>query len=209
MSLILSPEEIRVLGVLMEKDMATPEYYPLSLNALVTGCNQKSNRDPIVNFDEATVSAALDSLRAKQLIMLHTGSRVTKYAHRASELMNVNNRELAVLCVLMLRGAQTLNEIKTRTQSLYEFDDLESVEGVLRKLEERGMVAFIERQPGMREPRWTHVFLGRPLLPATSALDAAPAPSSSQPSLAERVARLEAEIAGLRAELAEFRRQFQ
>jgi uncharacterized protein YceH (UPF0502 family) len=209
MSLILSPEEIRVLGVLMEKDMATPEYYPLSLNALVTGCNQKSNRDPIVNFDEATVSAALDSLRAKQLIMLHTGSRVTKYAHRASELMNVNNRELAVLCVLMLRGAQTLNEIKTRTQSLYEFDDLESVEGVLRKLEERGMVAFIERQPGMREPRWTHVFLGRPLLPAMSAVDSAPAPASGQPSLAERVTRLEAEVAGLRAELAEFRRQFQ
>lgn len=209
MSLLLSPEEIRVLGVLMEKDMATPEYYPLSLNALVTGCNQKSNRDPVVNFDEATVSAALDSLRAKQLIMLHTGSRVTKYAHRASELMNVNNRELAVLCVLMLRGAQTLNEIKTRTQSLYEFDDLESVEGVLRKLEERAMVAFIERQPGMREPRWTHVFLGRPLLPAASAVDSAPAPPSGQPSLAERLARLEAEVAGLRAEFAEFRRQFQ
>jgi len=206
MSLVLTAEEIRVLGVLIEKDMATPEYYPLSLNALMTGCNQKSNRDPMVNYDEDTVHSVLDSLKSKQLIMVHSGARVTKYGHRVSELLNLNNRELAVVCVLLLRGAQTLNEIKTRTQSLHEFDDLPSVEAVLRRLEERGMAAFLERQAGMREPRWTHLFLGEPLPPAAQ-------PESSHHTghspLAERVSKLETELAELRAEFAEFRKQFQ
>jgi len=206
MSLVLTAEEIRVLGVLIEKDMATPEYYPLSLNALTNGCNQKSNRDPMVNYDEDTVQSVLDSLKSKQLIMVHSGARVTKYGHRASELLNINNRELAVICVLLLRGAQTLNEIKTRTQSLHEFDDLQSVEVVLRRLEERGMTAFIERQAGMREPRWTHLFAGEPLLPVAQP-EAVHQPAHSP--LAERVSKLEAELAELREEFAEFRKQFQ
>lgn len=206
MSLVLTAEEVRVLGVLIEKDMATPEYYPLSLNALTTGCNQKTNRDPMVNYDESAVQSVLESLKAKQLILVHSGSRVTKYGHRASEILNVNNRELAVICVLLLRGAQTLNEIRTRTQSLHEFDDLQSVEAVLRRLEDRGMAAFIERQAGMREPRWTHLFLGEPLAPVPHAESAAAPPHSP---LADRVARLEAELAELRQEFAEFRRQFQ
>ncbi|MCC6587255.1 MAG: YceH family protein [Bryobacterales bacterium] len=215
MSLVLSPEEIRVLGVLIEKDMATPEYYPLSLNALVTACNQKNNRDPIVSYDDTVVTETLESLRSKQLIVTQSGGRVTKYGHRASELLNLNNRELAVICVLLLRGAQTLNEIKTRTQSLYNFDDPDSVETVLRRLEERGMTTLLEKQIGMREPRWTHLMTGEPM-PASSG----PAVHDShQPSthasagahlpLSDRVARLEAELEALRAKFGEFRKQFQ
>lgn len=213
MNLVLTPEEIRVLGVLIEKDMATPEYYPMSLNALVTACNQKTNRDPIVDYDEDTVRDALDGLKNKQLIMVHSGGRVTKYAHRASEILNVANRELAVVGVLMLRGAQTLNEIKVRTESLHHFDDLESVEAVLRRLAERGMTLLLEKRPGMREPRWTHLIAGEPVMPSAVATaehpPAAAPPAPAVPGLADRVARLEAELEALRNEFAEFRRQFQ
>jgi uncharacterized protein YceH (UPF0502 family) len=208
--MVLTEEEIRVLGVLMEKDMATPEYYPLSLNALVTACNQKTNRDPIVSYDDDTVHAALDSMKAKQLIMVQSGGRVVKYSHRASELLNINNRELAVLAVLMLRGAQTLNEVKMRAEPLHHFDDMESVEAVLRRLAERGMALFIEKRPGMREPRWTHLMAGEPVMPVERAEGGAHASAGpAAPGLADRVARLEAEVEALRAEIAELRQLFQ
>lgn len=210
MKLELTGEEVRVLGVLIEKDMATPEYYPLSLNALVTACNQKNNRDPIVNYDDETVTEALAGLRAKQLIVSHTGGRVTKYGHRASETLDLNNRELAAMCVLLLRGAQTVNEIKVRTQSLYRFDDLDSVETVLRRLEQQGLAVLLEKQSGMRELRWTHLATGAPLPLAVSDTERhAHETAAAQAPLAERVTRLEAELAALRAELAEFRKQFQ
>lgn len=209
---VLSAEQMRVLGALIEKDMATPEYYPLSLNALVNACNQKNNRDPIVHYDDTLVSETLESLKPLQLITVLSGgsNRVPKFGHRASEKLDLDNRELAVVCVLLLRGAQTLNEIKTRTQSLHEFDDLESVELVLRKLSEREMAFLIEKGPGMREPRWTHLFGGEPAMPA---MQDAPVASSGLVArgepLAERVARLEAEVESLKTQFAEFRKQFE
>ena len=207
--MILTAEEIRVLGVLIEKDMATPEYYPMSLNALLNGCNQKTNRDPMTAYDEDTVAAAVDLLREKQLVGVRTGgsNRVPKYGHRVSELLDVNNREMAVLCVLMLRGAQTLNELKTRTESLYRFDDPESVELVLTKLAGRGMTVLLPKQPGAREPRWTHLLLGEPLAPSAAATAAAEAAIPGREGLTERVTRLEVEVETLKAQVAELLRQ--
>jgi len=208
---VLSPEEIRVLGALIEKDMATPEYYPLSLNALVNACNQKNNRDPIVHYDDSTVTAAIDSLKKRQLSTVLTGgsNRVPKFGHRASETLDLDNRELAVVCVLLLRGAQTLNEIKTRTDSLHRFDDVESVERVLRRLAERELAFFIDKGPGMREPRWTHLFGGAPALPQTPAERTSPPGAAHEDSLAARVARLEGEVESLKAQFAAFRKQFE
>lgn len=211
MSLILSPEEIRVLGVLIEKDMATPEYYPMSSNALMNGCNQKTNRDPMTSYPEHVINDTLDSLRSRQLVSTLTGgsNRVPKYSHRASEILNLSNREMAVVCVLMLRGAQTLNEIKTRTETLYKFDDLDSVELVLNKLAERGLTVLLPKPAGAREPRWTHLLLGEPVQPTVHAVaDATPAAPAGNP-LAERVAALEAEVASLKEQFDEFRKQFQ
>jgi uncharacterized protein YceH (UPF0502 family) len=208
MSVVLSPQEIRVLGALIEKDMVTPEYYPLSLNALVNACNQKSNRDPMTAYSDEEVQETIEALRARHLISMTTGgsNRVPKYGHRASETLDLNNRELAVVCVLLLRGAQTLNEIRTRTESLHRFDDLDSVQSVLDRLAERGFAVLLARQTGMREPRWTHLFAGEPAVP--SAREPKPASEPSD-SLATRVARLETELAELRAELLAFRNQFE
>ncbi|MBM3792686.1 MAG: DUF480 domain-containing protein [Acidobacteria bacterium] len=205
----LTFEELRVLSVLIEKDMATPEYYPMTPNALVNGCNQKTNRDPMTAFDEELVTDTLDALRAKQLVEVLTGggNRVPKWSHRVSEMWIVTNRELAVLCVMMLRGAQTLNELKTRTESLYKFSDFDAVESVLHRLAERGVTQLLPKTPGMREPRWTHLLMGEPVIPQQVATDAIPSAPSS--ALADRVTKLEAEIEALRTEFAEFRRQFQ
>ena len=203
----LDEVEARVLGVLVEKDMATPEYYPMSLNAVTNGCNQKSNRDPVVAYDDHTVAAALESLRAKRLASILTGgeNRVPKHSHRASETLDLNNRELSVLCVLMLRGPQTVGELKGRTELLYSFDDLDAVDNCLLKLAERGMVVQLPRQPGMREARWAHLFSGEP--PPQPFDHAAAAPTSG--SLPARVAQLEAEVESLKAQFAEFRKQFE
>ncbi len=209
MSLILNPEESRVLGSLIEKDMATPEYYPLSLNALMNACNQRSNRDPMVNYSEDIVQSALDGLRFKRLTTVLTGERVAKYGHRASETLNLNNRELAVICVLLLRGAQTLGELKTRTERLYAFDDLESIEGVLLKLAEREMTVQLPRLAGTREPRWMHLLSGPVDVTAVEAAITAPPSARTDPGLAERVAKLEAEVESLKAQFAEFRKQFE
>ena len=216
MSFVLSHEEIRVLGALIEKDMATPEYYPMSGNALMNACNQKTNRDPLTSYPEHVINDALDTLRARNLISVLTGggNRVPKYGHRASEIFNLNNRETAVLCVLMLRGAQTLNEIKTRTESLYRFDDLDSVELVLNRLAERGMTQLLPKLAGTREPRWTHLLTGEPILPSATAdtpvtTASSGAPSAAGAGLADRVARLESEVESLKAQFAEFQKQFQ
>lgn len=209
MSIILSPEEIRVLGVLVEKDMATPEYYPMSSNALMNGCNQKTNRDPMTSFPEHVVNDTLDGLRARNLVSSLTGgsNRVPKWSHRVSEILNLSNREMAVVCVLMLRGAQTLNEIKTRTESLYKFDDHDAVESVLNKLADRGMTLLLPKAAGSREPRWTHLLQGEPILPSTAIAE--PAATTSPSPLAERVATLENEVASLKEQFAAFRKQFE
>jgi uncharacterized protein YceH (UPF0502 family) len=201
----LSPEEKRVLGAMIEKDMATPEYYPLSLNALVNACNQKTNRDPISNYSEETVQATLDTLRGRQLsVVTHGSGRVPKYGHRASETLGLGNRELALVCVLLLRGAQTLNELKSRTERLYEFDSESAVEICLQSMAAREMVVMIPKQTGMREPRWMHLFSGPVDINAPVEESVA-----RQDSLADRVSKLESELAELRQEFAEFRRQLE
>ena len=214
MSIVLSPEEIRVLGVLVEKDMATPEYYPMSSNALMNGCNQKTNRDPMTSFPEHVVNDTLDGLRARNLVSSLTGgsNRVPKWSHRVSEILNLSNREMAVVCVLMLRGAQTLNEIKTRTESLYKFDDHDAVESVLNKLADRGMTSLLPKAAGSREPRWTHLLLGEPLQHFGPVSSGTAEPSTAAPvssALAERVAALEAEVDSLKQQFAAFRKQFE
>ena len=217
----MSDVEVRVLGALIEKDMTTPEYYPLSLNALVNACNQKSNRSPVVGYDEPTVARVIESLREKKLALVLTGRdhRVPKYRHWAWETLGLGPREMAILCVLMLRGPQTLGELKDRTQRMYNFDDLASVEVCLDHLTERQpepLVTKLARQPGAREPRYAHLLSGevRPSEP-----DAQPAPVQTlapQDTSADRMAKLQSDIDELRSEvlelkeqLSDFRKQFE
>ncbi len=153
--------EARVLGALLEKEITTPEYYPLSVNALVNACNQKSNRDPVVSFDEATVEAALEGLRAKGLaVRISGGGRVAKHGQRFTEKFNLGRREAAIMCVLMLRGPQTPGELRGRTERLFQFDDLEAVERTLQHLTEMEWVRKLPRQAGSRESRFAHLLSG-------------------------------------------------
>lgn len=203
----LDAVEARVLGCLLEKEMGTPEYYPLSLNALVNACNQKSNRDPHMRLTEGDVAAAFDRLRHRGLAMLITGGehRVPKHAHRVGESLNLSNRELAVLCVLLLRGRQTPGELRTRTQNLHPFDDLEAVESALHKLAAREpdpLAVQLPRQPGSREQRWAHLLSGP--VEADEVPVAEPAPREG---LAARVEALEQEVAAMKAELAALKAQ--
>jgi uncharacterized protein YceH (UPF0502 family) len=204
----LSHVEVRVLGALMEKEAATPDYYPLSLNALCAACNQKTNRDPVLSLDEDRVLAAIESLRAKGLALDISGAehRVHKYAHRLGEVFNFDRREQAVLCALMLRGAQTVGELRGRTERLYAFDDLSAVEATLRHLMERvpPLVAKLPRDAGEKEPRFAHLLSGEV---ETSRPPAAP--SEGRPPLEERVSRLETEMAELRRQFDEFRGSFE
>lgn len=203
----LDAASVRVLGVLIEKEMATPDYYPLSLNALINACNQKTNRDPVTSLGEAEVAAALGELEALGLARRVTGEgRVVKYAHRVYEELDLGNRETAVLGVLLLRGPQTAGELRSRTQSLYAFDDLDAVEACLGRLmarEPEPLVTRMALRPGTKEPRYAQL-LGE----VGEVTEVAEAP--------DRVARLEAavesltrEVAELRAQLEEFRRQFE
>jgi hypothetical protein len=162
MDIMISDTEVRVLGCVLEKEMATPEYYPLSLNALVNACNQKSNRYPVVSYDEKTVAKSLDVLKEKQLVWQSNLSRVPKYEERFLKNCNFVNREASVLCVLMLRGPQTTGEIRGRTERLYEFKNLEEVNETLSDLEELGYIKKLERQPGRKESRYAHLLSGMP-----------------------------------------------
>ncbi len=207
--LTINPVEARVLGALIEKEITTPEYYPLSLNALVNACNQKSNRDPVVAFDEDTVLEAIDTLRDKRFATIITGagSRVPKYAHRFSETLNLGRREIAVLCELMLRGAQTIGELRNRTERMHRFDDLSEVESIIERLPE--MIVKLPRRPGEKESRYAHLFSG-PVRLEDVMIES---PTASRP---DRTASLEAEVATLRdevrllkAEFAAFRKQFE
>ena len=205
MNLDLDALECRVLGALIEKEMATPEYYPLSLNALVNACNQRTNRDPMMSLSDGDVEAALDKLEERRLAEGHTGSRVVKYGHRLGEHWNLPNSQMSVLCVLLLRGPQTSGELRTRTQSLHGFEDLEAVESALHRLQERELVVLLPRQPGSREPRWAHL-VGGPVSAEALAEQSAGSAISREP-LAERVARLELEVAELRDQVRDLVRQ--
>jgi len=213
MDLRLHPVEVRVLGALLEKEITTPEYYPLSLNALLNACNQKSNRDPVVNFDETTLQHALQSLRDKGLLLTITGagSRVPKYGHRISEKLNLGRRELAILCELMLRGPQTSGELRNRAQRMHPFPDLSEVDSVIEHLPE--LIVKLPRRPGEKESRYAHLLSGAPAV-AETAPDA-PAPLRAHLMSDPRMDALEAEVSQLRSELealkqqfAEFRKQF-
>jgi hypothetical protein len=206
----LSAVEVRVLGSLVEKEAATPEYYPLSLNALVAACNQKSNRDPVMSLDEDIVAAAVDALRANGLVLVTSGGehRVRKYSHRLGEVFNFDRREQVLLCVLMLRGPQTIGELRGRTERLYTFDSLDAVEATLARLMERtpALVTKLARRPGEKEPRFAHLLAGEVEMP-----EAAPAlePLVHSSPFEERIARLETGLAELKRQFEDFRRNFE
>jgi len=213
---LLSDVEVRVLGALIEKDITTPDYYPLSLNALVNACNQKNNRDPVMALDEDSVRAALESLQGQGLAGPASGadSRVTKYEHRLQEVFNFDRRETAILGVLLLRGAQTPGELRGRAERMYRFEELEDVLATLEKLSQRepSLVAVLPRQPGTKESRYMHLLSG-----STPAAEAQPARTYSSHAVGDdridqlegEVAELRKEIAEMRAQLAAFRKQFE
>lgn len=201
----LNSAEVRVLGSLIEKEATTPEYYPLSLNALVNACNQKSNREPVVDYDETTVREATEGLRAKGFAIISEGGRVLKYSQRFSETLNLGRRELAVLCVLFLRGPQTLGEIRDRSERLFSFSDLTEVEGVLDRLsgtESGPLVKRLPRQPGQKEVRFAHLLSGD-IFPEQNITS--PAPLSAP----GRIDQLEQDVAQLRSQLNELAARFE
>lgn len=220
MNIVQTEVEARVLGCLIEKEITTPEYYPLSLNALVHACNQKSNRDPLMNLDEDAVRRALRRLGEETLARSAGGdSRVPKYEHRLSEVFNFTRPETAVLCELLLRGPQTPGELRSRAERMHPFEDLSVVHSTLKHLMEREppLVMLLPRQPGTKEARYAHLLSGQPQIQQAEPI---------QPEMelvvsnrlvdAERVARLETEVADLQQEvadlkrqLAEFRKQFE
>ncbi|KAF0218344.1 MAG: hypothetical protein FD174_2961 [Geobacteraceae bacterium] len=205
----LNVMEVRVLGCLIEKELATPEYYPLTLNALTNACNQKSNRDPVMSLEEAEVVRALDSLRFKGFARLSAeGVRVPKYCHSLAERLRLDPPELAVLCELLLRGPQTVGELRTRAERMHPFPDLAAVEEVLQELMARTppLVIQLSRQAGRKEHRYAHIFAGEPEQPAE---DLVPPPEAARLRVTaenERVVKLEEEVASLRGEVAELRR---
>ena len=201
----LTAEEARVVGCLIEKAVTTPQYYPLTLNALVTACNQSSNRNPVVSYDDATVQDALASLREKGLtrIVYSTSNRATKYRHVLDEQLGLEEQELAILDVLMLRGPQTVGELRTRTERLAEFANLGEVESSLDRLaaREEPFVVRLDRQPGQKEARYAHLLSGEPVMPE-GGFAAEPPVTGAR---ADRLSALEAEVAELREEVARLR----
>jgi uncharacterized protein YceH (UPF0502 family) len=215
MNFVLNEVEARVLGALVEKDITTPDYYPLSLNALVNACNQKNNRDPVMNLDEGAVRDALNGLHDDGLAGPAGGadSRVTKYEHRLQETFNFTRGETAVLCVLLLRGPQTPGELRGRTERMHRFEDLDAVQASLQKLMQREppLAVVLPRQPGTKEFRYAHLFSG------DVEAGELPPPRTVSPSgddqqvsrLEEAVASLQNEVAELKQQFAEFRKQFE
>jgi uncharacterized protein len=204
MAFDLNPVEQRVLGALIEKEMATPDYYPMSLNALVNACNQKNNREPVMSLADSDVLNAIEAMRHSALAYEISGPqhRVPKYSHGLGAKLNLGNRELAVLSVLLCRGAQTPGELRGRTQSLHAFEDLESVQMTLSKLagREEPLVQELPRAAGSRENRWTHLLGDVPETPAASYADMAPR-QDRVAELEERVKALEDFVERLKAQL--------
>ena len=225
----LTQTEARVLGALIEKEITTPEYYPLSLNALVNACNQKNNRDPVTTLDEVEVRQALHGLETERLAGPVRGdTRVPKYEHRIQEVFNFTRGEIAVVCVLLLRGPQTPGELRGRTERMYKFDELSDVQSVLQRLiarEPEPLVKILPRQPGTKEARYAHLLSGdietfEPAQPnryaeaashsyASASSYAAPLSPEENEDLKERMAQLEAEVAILTRELGELRQDFE
>jgi len=221
MALQLSEIEVRVLGALVEKEITTPEYYPLSLNALLNACNQKSNREPVLALNEEAVRQALRSLSDQALVRSASGdSRVAKFEHRLNELYNFHRHEIAVLCVLLLRGPQTPGELRTRSERLYPFEDLDAVHAALNLLMRRepAIVKILPRQPGTKESRYMHLLSGDapPAISPAATHEAeiispeiAVLPMRSlPPANGERLRELEDEVSELRRELETLRQQF-
>jgi len=217
---ILNEVEVRVLGCLIEKEMTTPEYYPLSLNALTNACNQKSNRDPVMALAEEDVVRALNRLRFNQLTVVSgESSRVAKYRHLLAENRGLVPAELAVMCELLVRGPQTVGELRTRAERMHSFPDLESVEEVLRELMEREqpLITRMTRQPGRKESRYAQLFAGKPVEHAAEEGGAPPEPARQRVmaenerivKLEEEMATLREEVAGLRQVVEEFKKQFE
>jgi len=216
----LTPTEVRVLGSLIEKQITTPEYYPLTLHALVAACNQKNNRNPITSYTESEIDEALYSLRDKNLAYVFHGStsRVPKYKHVAPEVLHLNPAEVAAMCVLMLSGPQTIGEIRTRGSRLYDFNGLEEVEETLRSLaakEDEPLAMKLPRQPGQKDARFVHLLSGKPNIEETG--EALPAervvrrvPESERvANLEEQVQTLTQQVVDLSTQFAEFKKQFE
>lgn len=209
---MLTDIETRVLGSLIEKQVTTPEYYPLTLNALTVACNQKNNRHPVTSYSENQVAAAVESLREKNLAYVFYGStsRVPKYKHVMPEVLHLSHAEVALMCVLMLRGAQTLGELRGNGARLHEFSSLEEVEETLNGLisrEPEPLVARLPRQPGQKEGRFAHLLSGEIDVEAMTA--EVPAASPSRRSLEQRVDALTAEVEKLKEQFEQFRKQFE
>jgi len=211
---ILTDIETRVLGSLIEKQVTTPEYYPLTLNALMLACNQKNNRYPVTSYTENQVSDAVERLREKNLAYVFYGStsRVPKYKHVMPEVMHLSHPEVALMCVLMLRGAQTLGELRGNASRLHDFSGLEEVEQTLNGLITRDepMVARLPRQPGQKEGRFAHLLSGEINLEALAESErAAAATPSRRAGLEEKVEALAAEVEKLKEQFEQFRKQFE
>src|SRR6266403_1365608 len=209
MDILLNEMEERVLGSLIEKELTTPAYYPLSLNALVNACNQKSNRDPYMNLDEDAVREALRTLNQKELAgpADNMESRVKKYEHRLQEAFNFTRHEIAILCELLLRGPQTPGELRGRAERMHTFDDLGIVHSTLQRLMKREppLVKVLPRQPGTKEARYAHLLYGD-----VEVSDARPASEATAASLnadGERIAILEEQVAGLQKEVADVQKE--
>lgn len=210
MNLALNEVEARVLGALLEKEITTPDYYPLSLNALVNACNQKSNRDPMMNLDEDAVGSALRGLHDNSLArsVSAADSRVTKYEHRLQEAFNFDRREAAIFCELLLRGPQTPGELRSRAERMHHFDDLSEVQSALQRLVNRQppLVKVLARQPGTKESRYIHVLSGDVEPANSSAVRETPAVTSRDN--VDKFSRLESEVAELRKDIADLKQQF-
>ena len=215
---VLTPAETRILGCLLEKERITPENYPLSLNSLIAACNQSTNRDPVVSYDEKTVEAGVDSLREKKLATMTSGagSRVPKYRHNLLNHFELNQREIALLCVLLLRGPQTPGELRSRTERLQFFDSLEQVESFLADLGKGDdpLVRVLPARPGQKEKRYVQLISGEPVLPGDFEAEipiSAPKQNSQSriEALENEIATLKIELRQLREELLSFRKQFE
>lgn len=209
MPIVLNPVEARVLGALVEKEATTPEYYPLSLNALVNACNQKNNRDPEMHLDDIEVRQALHRLEDHQLAgpVRGTESRVTKYEHRLQEVFNFTRGETAVLCVLLLRGPQTPGELRMRTERIHRFQELDDVLSALQRLMQREppLAAALPRQPGTKETRYAHLLSGE--IDVSATIPQCEETSSATSNTQSRLESLENEVATLRHEIAELKQQ--
>ena len=207
MTEMITEVEARVIGSLIEKQLTTPEYYPLTLNGLVAACNQKSNREPVVSYDDDTVNKTLEHLRSKNLVYVFYGStsRVPKYKHMFQDYFKLEPSEVAALCVLMLRGHQTLGEIRERSRRLYEFKDFgdanETLDGLINR--DEPMIVKLERQPGQKDARYAHLLCGEVVQPAYTHSAIADKTTGN-----ERVTKLETEMETLRNEFEVFRQEF-